>query len=98
MACCCSRLREIEEVRPDRLVLENFLAGQSHELVRKYQPLLGVENVIVRNQRAAIAGRFIVHGGNAKFCRPVSPAALLELGDDRFDAATRVEYIIDKQK
>src|ERR1700733_10529763 len=85
-----------EEVGPGRLWLEDLFGGESDELVRKYQPFVRIENVIVGHERAAIAGRLVIHGGNAPLLRPVSPAALLELPDHRLQAPSRVEYIVDQ--
>ena len=79
-------------------MLEDLFAGQPDELVRKYQPFIRVENVIVGHERAAVAGGLVVHGGNAPLFRPVSPAALLELLDHRLQAPAGVEYIVDQQE
>jgi len=91
-------LRGIEEVRPDRFVLQNLLARQPHDLVRKNQPFVGVEHVIVRYQGAAIPRGLVVHGCDAHFLGEIAFAAAFELRDDRFEAAARVEHVVDQQE
>jgi hypothetical protein len=55
-------------------------------------------DVVIRYQRAAISRRFVVDRGDANHVGQIAAAAALELGDDGFQAAARIEHIIDQQQ
>jgi hypothetical protein len=92
------RSDRIEEIAPDRLVAENLLLRQSLDLMREHQPSIGFVDVIVRFESADVSGRLVIHGRDAELFRQIALATARELGNDRFQAAAGVEYVIDQQQ
>src|SRR5580692_4614779 len=62
----------VEKIHPDGLVLEDFLARQTLQLVREDQPLLHFAHAVVGYQRAAIAQRLVVDGRRADAVRQIT--------------------------
>src|SRR5580658_3307193 len=75
-------LDSIEEILPDRFVLQDLLASQADQLMRKYEPSVGRVHEVVRYQAAAVACRLVIHRRNSNHFRKIASAAPLQLCDD----------------
>src|SRR6188474_3701925 len=94
----CSGPQQVQHGRELGLARLDFLKRETGELVRENDPLVGRVQEIVRNERGLVVAGLVPGSRYLHVLRHVEPHLLRQFAQQRLDAVSGIEHVVDDQQ